>query len=91
MNDLDSGLIDVILVCVLIFLGFMIGLNIGAWYTHQMRVRAVLDGIEIYNGPVACIETQSIGSNSLVETKRGPWCNFTKQEYSGKDLTISPL
>ncbi len=72
------------------FLGIYLAVQLGLWYTNQMRVRAVLDGVEIYNGPVACIETESIGSNSLVETERGPWCNFTKQRYAGKDLKITP-
>jgi len=76
-------------ICSLLII-LLLSIELCRWYTHQMKVRAVLDGVEIYNGPVACIETESIGSNSLIETKRGPWCNFTKQQYSGKDLKIIP-
>lgn len=58
------------------------------YYMENVPLRISVDGVEVYHGRSACVDTESIGSSSRVDVKKGPWCLFPKEYFAGKDVVI---
>lgn len=58
------------------------------YLVERVHVRVFIDGKDVYHGRSACVDTESVGSSSRVNTKTGPWCMFPKQYFAGKNLVI---
>lgn len=73
---------------------FLLALFIGCmtmqinYSIERVHLRVFIDGKDVYHGRSACVDTESVGSSSRVDTKTGPWCMFPKQYFAGKNLVI---
>lgn len=70
-------------------IGLAMGILFSVMYaTENVPLRISVDGVEVYHGRSACVNTESIGSSSRVDVKKGPWCLFPKEYFAGKDVVI---
>lgn len=74
---------------ILTFMLLMCAIFQMVYMYENVSLRVSLDGKEVFHGRSACVETQSVGSSSRVDTKKGPWCLFPKEYFAGKDLVIT--
>ncbi len=75
-------------VVILVITAFLCLVMSIQYHVENVPLRVFVDGVDVYNGRSACVETYSMGSSAEVATKTGPWCQFPKEYFAGKNVVI---